>query len=69
MLAEAGYELTQDVKAAEVVIINTCSFLQSAVKESVDTILEISELKKKGQVRKVIVAGCLVERYKQRGAN
>jgi ribosomal protein S12 methylthiotransferase len=65
VLADAGYELTRDVSAAEVVIINTCSFLQSAVKESIDTILEISELKKKGQVRKVIVAGCLVERYKQ----
>ncbi len=65
VLGSAGYELTQDVNAAEVVIINTCSFLQSAVQESIDTILEISELKRKGQVRKVIVAGCLVERYKQ----
>ncbi len=50
---------------AETVIINTCSFIEDARKESIDTILDVVELKKQGKVKKVIVAGCLAQRYGQ----
>ena len=64
VLRNNGYELVSDVTRAEVAIVNTCGFLQSAVKESVDCILEVAEHKKTGQLRTLIVAGCLVERYR-----
>jgi len=59
-----GYELTTDSEAAEVLVVNTCGFIDSARQESVDTILEVAELKKTGKLRKLIVAGCLVERFR-----
>ena len=65
VLRREGFVLTKDVKDAEVVVVNTCSFLQSSVKESIDCILDVSEQKKNGRLRKLIVAGCLVERYKE----
>jgi ribosomal protein S12 methylthiotransferase len=64
ILARGGYELTARADDAEILVVNTCSFIESAQKESVDTILEMAEHKKFGAARKLIVAGCLVERYR-----
>src|SRR5467141_1489295 len=64
ILARGGYELTPRADEAEVLVVNTCSFIEPAQKESVDAILEIAEHKKFGAAKKLIVAGCLVERYR-----
>jgi ribosomal protein S12 methylthiotransferase len=64
MLAHAGAELTPNSGDADVIVVNTCSFIESAQKESVDTILEMVRHKTEGRARKVVVAGCLVERYR-----
>jgi ribosomal protein S12 methylthiotransferase len=63
-LAAKGHELTPHPDQADVIVVNTCSFIDPAKKESVDTILEMAEYKKIGRARKLIVAGCLVERYR-----
>ncbi len=62
-LARAGYELTPRADEADVLVVNTCSFIAPAQKESVEAILEMAEHKKFGRVQRLIVAGCLVERY------
>jgi ribosomal protein S12 methylthiotransferase len=64
ILAREGYELTPHADEAEILVVNTCSFIDSAQKESVDAILEMAEHKKFGAARKLIVAGCLVERFR-----
>ncbi len=64
ILASGGYELTPRAAEAEVLVVNTCSFIEPAQKESVNTILEMAEYKKFGAARKLIVAGCLVERFR-----
>jgi ribosomal protein S12 methylthiotransferase len=64
ILAREGYELTPHADEAEILVVNTCSFIESAQKESVDAILEMAEHKKFGAARKLIVAGCLVERFR-----
>jgi ribosomal protein S12 methylthiotransferase len=64
ILARDGYELTPRAEDAEVLVVNTCSFIESAQKESIDTILEMAEHKKFGAAKKLIVAGCLVERFR-----
>jgi len=64
ILAREGYELTPRAEEAEVLVVNTCSFIEPAQKESVDAILEMAEHKKFGAAKKLIVAGCLVERYR-----
>src|SRR3977135_1230185 len=64
ILSREGYELTPHAAEAEILVVNTCSFIESAQKESVDTILEMAEHKKFGAAKKLIVAGCLVERYR-----
>jgi len=64
LLARQGYELTTDSHSADVLIVNTCGFIDSARQESVDAILEMAELKKTGNLKRLIVAGCLVERYR-----
>ncbi len=64
-LAQHGYELTPHADQAEIIIVNTCSFIAPAKQESIDTILEMAEFKKTGSARKLVVAGCLVERYRQ----
>jgi ribosomal protein S12 methylthiotransferase len=64
ILAREGYELTPRADEAEVLVVNTCSFIEAAQKESVDAILEMAEHKKFGAAKKLIVAGCLVERYR-----
>src|SRR6201981_1250198 len=64
ILAREGYELTARAGEAEVLVVNTCSFIEAAQKESVEAILEMAEYKKFGAARKLIVAGCLVERFR-----
>jgi len=63
-LAARGHELTVQPEEADVLVVNTCSFIDPAKKESVDTILEMAEYKKTGRAKRLIVAGCLVERYR-----
>jgi ribosomal protein S12 methylthiotransferase len=63
-LAEAGYEITNNADEAETVVVNTCGFIESAKQESIDAILEATALKAEGKAKRVIVAGCLVERYR-----
>jgi ribosomal protein S12 methylthiotransferase len=65
ILAREGYELTPRADEAEILVVNTCSFIEPAQKESVETILEMAEHKKFGAVKKLIVAGCLVERFRE----
>ena len=64
MLAQAGAELTSSAEDADVVVVNTCSFIESAQQESVNTILEMARHKTQGRARKLVVAGCLVERFR-----
>src|SRR5712691_7091252 len=64
ILARGGYELTPRAEEAEVLVVNTCSFIEAAQKESVDAIMEMAEHKKFGAAKKLIVAGCLVERFR-----
>jgi len=63
-LAAHGHELTPHPDQADVLVVNTCSFIDPAKQESVDTILEMAEYKRIGRAKKLIVAGCLVERYR-----
>jgi ribosomal protein S12 methylthiotransferase len=63
-LAARGHELTTHPDQADVLVVNTCSFIDPAKKESIDTILEMAEYKRVGQAKKLVVAGCLVERYR-----
>ena len=65
ILAREGYELTPRAGEADVLVVNTCSFIEPAQKESVDAILEMAEHKKFGAAKKLIVAGCLVERFRE----
>jgi ribosomal protein S12 methylthiotransferase len=64
LLDRAGARLTADVDQAEILVVNTCSFIDTAKQESVDTILEMAQHKMSGSAKKLIVAGCLVERYR-----
>src|SRR6476659_8418346 len=59
-----GYELTADASQADTVVVNTCGFIDSAKQESIDTILEAARLKSDGKASRLVVAGCLVERYR-----
>jgi ribosomal protein S12 methylthiotransferase len=61
---KAGHELTRDASAADVLVVNTCAFIDSAKQESIDTILEMAEHKKNGACRRLIVTGCMAERYR-----
>ena len=61
---QAGHELTQDAAGAEVLVVNTCAFIDSAKQESIDTILEMAQHKKNGACRRLIVTGCMAERYR-----
>ena len=63
-LTSQGHELTPHPSDADVIVVNTCSFIDPAKQESVDTILEMAEYKKTGRAQRLIVAGCLVERYR-----
>jgi ribosomal protein S12 methylthiotransferase len=63
-LKAAGYEITNNSEEAETVVVNTCGFIESAKAESVEAILEATGAKANGVTKRVIVAGCLVERYR-----
>ncbi len=64
ILDHAGYRLAQEPEQAEVIVVNTCAFIHDAKQESIETLLEMAEYKKKGTCRVLIAAGCLAERYK-----
>ena len=61
---QAGHELTNDAAEAEVLVVNTCAFIDRAKQESIDTILEMAQHKKNGACRRLIVTGCMAERYR-----
>ena len=63
-LNERGYEVTTDQESADVIVVNTCGFIDTAKQESIDTILEMAQFKEAGSCRKLVVAGCLGERYR-----
>ena len=58
-----GFELVDDPESADVVVVNTCSFIQPATEESIDTVLEYGQLKEQGRISKLVVTGCMVQRY------
>lgn len=65
MLTESGYEFTDDEREADIAVVNTCCFINDAKEESINTILEMAELKKDGVIESLIVAGCLAQRYRE----
>ena len=65
LLASGGYEMTDDETQADIIVINTCCFIHDAKEESIQNILEMAEYKKTGQVKALIVTGCLAQRYRQ----
>src|SRR5204863_4108395 len=60
----AGHELTRDAADADVLVVNTCAFIDKARQESIDAILEMAEHKKNGKCQKLVVTGCMAERYR-----
>src|SRR3954462_8111316 len=64
-LAGQGYSITPRKEDADIIIVNTCGFIDSAKQESIDTILEMADLKTSGNCKKLVVAGCLAERYRE----
>ena len=62
-LSQAGWEVTKEPFAADVIVVNTCSFIEPAAEESIDTILSLGRYKKKGGCRRLVVTGCLPQRY------
>src|SRR5678816_3678648 len=65
MVQNAGHQLTADAADADVLIVNTCAFIDKAKQESIDTILEMAEHKKTGRCTRLVVTGCLAERYRE----
>ena len=63
-LQQAGYVITHDAQEADTIVVNTCGFIESAKKESIEAILDAARLKSDGNAKRLIVAGCLVERYR-----
>ena len=63
-----GYKLVTDAGLADVVVVNTCGFIKAAKEEAIETILELGKLKEEGSIKKIIITGCLVERYKEEAA-
>ena len=66
LLKRSGYKISDDIKLSDVGIVNTCAFIESAKRESIDAILDLIHLKKEGRPKVVIVSGCLVQRYKKK---
>ena len=64
-LYDAGFEIVPDESEAEIIIVNTCGFIESAKQESIDNILDVAKLREWGKCRGVIATGCLVERYRE----
>lgn len=67
-LRKSGYELVTEAGLADVVVVNTCGFIQSAKEEAIETILELVTLKNEGTIKKIIITGCLTERYREEAA-
>lgn len=67
-IRQHGCELTTDAGNSDIVIVNTCGFIQSAKEEAIETILEFGKLKEEGRIKKIIVTGCLAERYREETA-
>lgn len=65
LLTRDGYEVVADASEADVIVVNTCAFIGPAKQESIDTILEMAEYKKQGAARRLVVTGCMVERYRR----
>ncbi len=65
ILTQNGYKVVADPAQADVILVNTCGFIQSAKEESIDAILEMSQYKNGGRLKKLIVTGCLSQRYGQ----
>ena len=65
MLRQKGYSFTDDENDADIVVVNTCCFIGDAKEESINTLLEMAELKKSGQIKALIAAGCLAQRYRE----
>ena len=63
-LKQNGYEITSDANEADTLVVNTCGFIDSAKQESIDAILDAARMKNGGNAKRLIVAGCLVERYR-----
>ena len=68
-LRSRGYQLVTEPGLADVAVVNTCGFIQSAKEEAIETILELAKLKEEGQLKKIIITGCLTERYKEEAAD
>ena len=64
LVQQAGHDVIADAADADVLVVNTCAFIDSAKQESVDTILELAEMKKSGRCKKLVVTGCLAQRYR-----
>lgn len=67
-IKEAGYYILGDAALADIVIVNTCGFIESAKQEAVDTIMEFVALKNEGRIKKIVITGCLAERYREEAA-
>ena len=66
LLKDKGYRTVDDITKSDVALVNTCAFIKDAVDESIDTILELADLKRRGRLKCIIVAGCLAQRYKRK---
>ena len=64
ILADAGHEITPDETQADIIVVNTCGFIQSAKEEAIENILDVAWLKKNRSLRGIIATGCLAERYR-----
>ena len=65
MLGREGFAFTDDEEQADIVVVNTCCFIHDAKEESINTILEMAELKKTGRAKALLVTGCLAQRYQE----
>ena len=68
-LYDAGFELTPDEGEAEIIVVNTCGFIESAKRESIETVLDLARLKTDGKCKYIIATGCLIERYREEVMN
>src|SRR3954470_17873351 len=64
MAQQAGHEITPDARDADVLVVNTCAFIDNAKQESIDAILEMAQMKRDGKASRLVVTGCLAERYR-----
>jgi ribosomal protein S12 methylthiotransferase len=65
-LQQAGWDITENPEEAHTIVVNTCSFIESAAEESIETIVDLAEYRKNGSCRRLVVAGCLPERYREK---